>query len=324
MSDDLLVSDPDRMVPASAAAVARLSAPDREQRVLSLIRQSRSILEDAVDTCLGGRRLVGQVVLFSGGNDSTVLLHLMRAIEAVTHTAHANTTVGVEQTRQFVRDVSARYGIPLIEKLPPKSYRELVLEEVNGKPRGFPGPGAHYFYYQRLKERGLRQVRRELVTRPRSERVLFIAGRRRSESTRRSGFRASGAAQVPLFETEGSIIWVSPLALWTKLDMNTYRLMAQRDGDPVPVNEVSDLLHMSGECLCGCFAKEDELEEVRQWFPDTAADIDALRAELAATGFQHPQRSGWGHGKGKPTKRKGMLCEDCDPPEGQLFGMADR
>jgi 3'-phosphoadenosine 5'-phosphosulfate sulfotransferase (PAPS reductase)/FAD synthetase len=296
--------------PTPAEEVARLTGPQREHRLNNLIEQAQQIVDLSLQEYLGGRELTGRVVLFSGGNDSTVLLHLMRHLGQVTHAAHANTTIGIEETRIFVRETCASMDIPLLEKFPPKTYRELILEEIKGKPRAFPGPGAHYFYYQRLKERALRKVRRDLVTKPRRQRVLFIAGRRRAESQRRGGFKASGKAQVPLHEKEGSIIWCSPLANWTKLDMVTYRRVMADAGDPVPVNEVSDLLHMSGECLCGCFAHEGELEELRAWFPRTAKEIDELTEEVRAAGVEG-LRATWGHGKGKPSKRRGILCEDC-------------
>lgn len=183
----------------------------------------------------------------------------------------------------------------------PISYRELVIE------RGFPGPAMHYKMYQRLKERCLEQVRNELVPNPRRERVMFIAGRRRAESKRREN--------IPLDERRGSVVWASPLAMWTKLDMTTYRLM-NRATDPVPVNPVSELLHMSGECLCGAFAKENELEEIRQWFPHVADEIEKLQRDVVAAGHSEPFCR-WGHGQGSPTAQVGPLCTSCQIP-GQI------
>jgi hypothetical protein len=112
------------------------------------------------------------------------------------------------------------------------------------------------------------------ITDRRRQRVLFIAGRRRAESKRRNN--------IPLMETDGTAIWASPLAMWTKEDMGVYRAISARDGDPVPFNSVSDALGMSGECLCGAFAQEGELERIRLWFPDTAAEIDQLRQAVEA------------------------------------------
>lgn len=193
-----------------------------------------------------------------------------------------------------------------MEKHPPKSYRDLVLEEVDGHPRGFPGPALHWLMYTRLKERCLDQVRRELVTNGRRQRVVFLAGRRRSESARRQN--------IALHERRDSVVWVSPLANWTKLDLGTYRQMFS----DVPQNRVTDLIHMSGECLCGAFAAPGELEEIRFWFPEAAAQIDALAAELAAAGVGEP-RCRWGHGEGRASERQGLLCSSCQLQQPDLF-----
>ncbi|WP_324252208.1 phosphoadenosine phosphosulfate reductase domain-containing protein [Mycobacteroides abscessus] len=289
---------PDLVSVTPPELVGRLTGTERELRVKALIAQAHSIVDRAWEIHSEGKRLAASCVLFSGGNDSTVLTHLMRA--RVDYAVHANTTIGIEQTRQSVRDTCATWGIELLERVAPTSYRELVIE------RGFPGPAMHYKMYQRLKERCLDQVQRELVKNPRSERVLFIAGRRRSESRRRHN--------VPFHERRGSRVWASPLAMWTKLDMNTYRMMC---GD-VPVNDVSELLHMSGECLCGAFAKENELDEIRFWFPDVAAEIDELEHEVKAAGHVEPFCR-WGHrAGGEPPKRTGMLCSSCEY-QGSLF-----
>ena len=287
---------PDLQQVCPGELVAKLTRPQREERVGRLVEQAHLIIDQAW-TLAEGRMRAAWCVLYSGGNDSTVLTHLVR--DRVDYAVHANTTIGIEDTRQFVRDTCAQWGLELIERRAPQSYRELVLE------RGFPGPAMHFKMYQRLKERALDQVRSELITHNRRERVMFIAGRRRDESQRRKN--------IPLFERDGSAIWASPLAMWTKLDMNTYRLM---QGD-VPVNPVSENLHMSGECLCGAYAKPDELEEVRFWYPGVADEIDMLMAEVRAAGHKAPFDT-WGHGEGKAPERVGRLCSSCDLPP-QLF-----
>lgn len=288
---------PDLITVTPPAVVATLTGPEREIRVKNLIDQAHEIVDWAWRVHGEGRMLAASCILFSGGNDSTVLTHLMRG--RVDYAVHCNTTIGIEQTRVFVRETCQAWGLDLIERFPPKTYRELVTDPKHG---GFPGPAMHFKMYSRLKERSLEQVRRELVSNPRRERVLFIGGRRRSESKRR--------ANVSLADRKGSMVFTSPLAMWTKLDMNQYRLM-HLDTDPVPVNEVSDLLHMSGECLCGAFAKENELEEIRFWFPDMAAEIDAIQDEVRAAGFDGPKGT-WGHRVGKPSEETGMLCTSCE------------
>lgn len=283
--------------------VARLTGPQRRDRVAGLIAGAHALVDEAE-----GRYVLGEskvcvaiAVLFSGGNDSTVLAHLMR--NRATHFAHANTGVGIEQTRQFVRDTAAAWNMPLLERSAPRSddsYREMVLAH------GFPGPGHHYKMYQRLKERALRQVQKELVgLRTHSRRVMFLAGRRRDESKRR--------ANVTEIERVGSVVWVSPLANWTRLDLNTYRLMHL----DVPVNEVSDLIHMSGECLCGSFAHKDERAEIEQWFPDAFAEIADLERMIADRDdiAEHAKRWGWGWNWPNirdEHRQVGRLCSSCE------------
>jgi 3'-phosphoadenosine 5'-phosphosulfate sulfotransferase (PAPS reductase)/FAD synthetase len=278
-----------------------MTGHERERRVIDLMALAHDLIDYAEET-LGDGRIVATVGLFSGGNDSTVLMHLLRG--RLTHAAHANTTIGIEQTRQYVRDTCSAWNIPLIEHTPDDkdSFRSLVLDQ------GFPGPGHHWKMFQRLKERPLRKVVRDLKHK-RRDRLMFVAGRRRSESARR--------ANVPEMERRNSVIWVSPLVLWTAPDMTTYRLMCDNT-DPVPVNEVSNLLHMSGECLCGAFARRGELNEIAMWFPDVAADIRALEAQVRDNGIPEP-RCWWGWGANQKdfaarilAAKSGPLCTSCD------------
>lgn len=278
-------------------SVAKLNRSQREERLTELIAESHRILSEAITEHIDDdkKTIAGVVGLFSGGNDSTVLCHLMR--DRITHLAHANTTIGIETTRQFVRDTAADWGVPLLEFKPPRQedhYRSLVLD------RGFPGPAQHWKMYQRLKERGLRQVRRTLVT-SRNERVIYLAGRRRTESSRR--------ANVPISEREGSVVFVSPMVNWTKLDLNTYRL-----SHDVPVNEVTDLIHMSGECLCGAFAHAGELDEIAEWFPTVVEEIRELESMIADRDDIPEERRTWGWGAYRDQKasRVGALCSSCD------------
>jgi 3'-phosphoadenosine 5'-phosphosulfate sulfotransferase (PAPS reductase)/FAD synthetase len=304
---------------ADAIQEGLFAAPPIGERVAA----ARAILDEAEESVRrDGKTVAATVILFSGGDDSTVLAHMFR--DRVTHIAHCNTGIGIEETRQFVRDMSVGWGIPLLEKHLPegKGYRDLVLGRVlstrgpnKGAPvyaGGFPGPEMHWLMYQRLKERSLEQIRNGLVSNPFRERVIFLAGRRRSESARRAS-RANAQEIMPL-ERKGSIVWASPLFNWSALDMNDYR----RAHPGIPRNEVAALLHMSGECLCGCYAKPGELDEIGDWFPSVAAWIRGLEAEARTAGI--PQRlCKWGFGAGpwRPS-RTGPLCSSCDARFQQL------
>lgn len=299
-----------------AADVARMTGAERAQRVHDLEARSFEIIEEAVDRLVGDREIVARAVLYSGGNDSTTLVHLLR--DFATTAIHVNTGIGIEATRAFVRDVCASWGLPLIEKHPPVAYRDLVLRF------GFPGPAKHPMIYARLKERGLDEARKDLgCHRSQTRRALYVAGIRREESQRRQ--------DRTRYEADGSVVWVSPLAEWTKLDLNTYRLMHP----DVPRNPVADLLEMSGECLCGAYAQEGELEMVGDYFPEVRAEIELLERDLAAACAADPElarrippeRRLWGHGAYRsprapwrpvrPVSRRpaGRLCQSCPEPQ---------
>lgn len=274
-----------------------------EARIDALIRDSWEIYSRGLAEMVhaDGREVAATCVLYSGGNDSTTLAHLFRNI--ADYAVHANTTIGVERTRQFVRETCEGWGLPLIEETPPVSYRDLVIDQ------GFPGPAMHFKMYQRLKERCLRPARKKLVANPRKERVVFLAGRRRSESARR--------ASVPEFEREGSVVWISPLVNWTSDDMALYR---KRNG--LPVNPISAALGMSGECLCGAFAQPGEYERVAECDHDVAQQIVDLEAEVRSAWESDPKKFkehacqwGWGAYKNDPAAqnpKSGPMCSSCD------------
>jgi hypothetical protein len=41
---------------------------------------------------------------------------------------------------------------------------------------------------------------------------------------------------------------------------------------------------MSGECLCGAFARKGELDEIASWYPQAAARIRAVETKAAEAG----------------------------------------
>lgn len=322
---DLGINDPLAM---SNYDVARMTRPHREKRLDDLIGQSRDLLSAAIETHVTneGRMVAALAVGFSGGNDSTTLAHIFR--HDVDFALHANTTIGIEETRDFVRNTCEEWGLALIERKPPRiedQYRHLVLTREKGKKGqalgGFPGPAMHFKMFQRLKERAIEQVQREIVTNPRKERMVVLLGRRRTESQRRS--------RVAIVDRRGSRVNVSPLVNWTKADLNTYRLRVAREGKPIPRNAASDLIHMSGECLCGSFAAPGERDEVSYWFPGPFEQIAELEAALAGRDDIPEHRKTWGWGADPAMKRaeteylkrfevveeplvSGDMCSSCD------------
>lgn len=79
----------------------------------------------------------------------------------------------------------------------------------------------------------------------------------------------------------GRELWINPIIHWNGCDKNRY--IAEKR---LPKNPVVELLCMSGECLCGSFAKPNEIEEIRTWFPKAAEEIDRLSG-IAETAGRH-------------------------------------
>jgi 3'-phosphoadenosine 5'-phosphosulfate sulfotransferase (PAPS reductase)/FAD synthetase len=231
--------------------------------------------------------------LFSGGHDSLCSSHVTSLHPNFSGAAHINTTIGIEETRRFVRKTSEELGWNLKEYYPPVSYRDIILKQ------GFPGPGGHRYMYTRLKERCIRQLIREHKVKF-HDRILLVTGVRAQESKRRMGH------VVPINQ-EGVRVWVSPIINWSSEDKWNY---IERYG--LKQNPVVNKLCMSGECLCGAFAHPGELAEIRESFPDTAAYIEKLQEEAAAAGVH----AKWG--TRPPGKRKqksdmtGTMCWSCD------------
>lgn len=252
---------------------------------------------ELIDVNIQAYRPAAVYVLFSGGHDSLTAAHIAMQHPSVRSAVHINTGTGIKQTRDFVIETCDRMGWPLIEIRAKEDcgqdYRKIVLEH------GFPGPFAHFQMYAQLKERAIRKLVREAKTNWR-DKVMLITGVRTQESIRRM-------RHVDPVQIEGAKVWVAPIHDWSKIETNEYI-----DEQGLERNAVVDLIHMSGECLCGAFAKPGELKEIEAWFPDTAARLKDLETEVRDRGHD------WGWEEKPPTTRKRrpdknqpMLCFSC-------------
>lgn len=260
----------------------------------SCIRNASRVIDEAIKAYSP----VKVFALFSGGHDSLCATHIASLHPSFSGAVHIHTGIGIPQTREFVHKTCKDMGWPLLEYTAQEcgqDYEEMVLEY------GFPGPPMHTKMYNRLKERPLRKLIREHKTK-RMDKIILISGCRSQESVRRMG-------HVQPIQKDGAKIWTAVIHDWTKHDCNNH--IAAHD---LPQNEVVRLLHKSGECLCGAYAKKGELQELKIWFPDVAARICALEVKVRAAGFD------WGWEDGKTTRRTsseraGPLCHSCEKQE---------
>lgn len=270
-------------------------------------------IEQKIDIALG--RVAAAVKLFdpievfglySGGHDSFSACYIASLHPRFSGAVHINTGIGVEATREHVRETCAIRCWKLLEykalenrtakgEPDPKDYDALVLAH------GFPGPYGHGMMYNRLKERPLRMLERDcgaVSRKRRPRRVVYVSGERQDESVRRMGH-----INGQWINEEGRRIWCGPIFDWSKSDTSDLIdfVKAKR-------NLVVDLIHKSGECLCGAFAKKGELAELGMW-PQTRPAYDriiALQERVKAAGFP------WGWEDAPPK-------EYLEEKRGQLF-----
>lgn len=208
--------------------------------------------------------------LFSGGHDSLCSTALAAEHPRFTGVVHINTGIGIEETREFVRDTCEQMGWSLFEVKTEAVYEDLVLGRG-----GFPsGPQSHNSMLWHLKQKPLRAFLQERKQHH-ADRIALVSGIRKAESVRRMGANIS----VPVYRWRIQL-WLNPILDWTKLDCN--RFIEERE---LPRNEVSDLLHRSGECLCGALARREELLEIERWYPEVAHRIRDLEKRAKDAGL---------------------------------------
>lgn len=249
-------------------------------------------------------------LLLSGGNDSLVLLDTMASL--ADEIVHIDTGIGIPETNAFAERVARRYDLPYTVLTPPTSYEELVF----GRWRGMPGPGAHRYTYQRLKERCVEALIRSHRTK-RGQRFGLMTGVRRAESRRRMGYGDP-------VNRKGGQVWINPLLWWPNEEMTGYR-----SAQSLPVNEVSANLHMSGECLCGAMADQGEDREeraaIRFFYPEFDRRLCEMENECRNRGLPYTE---WGVKRDPKAvaadhEAAGMLCQSCAYRQPSLdFGAA--
>ena len=225
------------------------------------------------------------LLLFSGGHDSLVSAHICSVILEnlnIDFTVyHGDTTIGIKETQDYVKQVCTSFGWNLVIRKAPKvqdHYESIVANH------GFPGAtkSSHQLMYRRLKERALRHyVTHECKSSAFArENVLLLTGVRAVESRIRMGYTETTTK-------ENSRIWCNPIFYMTNEEQKEY--MRTHD---LPRNPVKDKICISGECLCGSWGTNEELAEIRHYYPDAAKEIDRLDKISTEKGFPW----GWGSG----------------------------
>lgn len=247
------------------------------------------------------------ILMFSGGHDSLVSTHVCASFFATRSIPfeiyHGDTTIGIPETQDYVKTVCKIYGWKLNIRKPPNKQRgyEWIVKKF-----GFPGPtkSSHQMCYRWLKERALSNfVTHECKTTPYARQsIMLCTGVRKDESRIRMGY-------INEVNKEHSKIWVNPIFHWSEQDCNEYL-----EYNDLPKNPVKEKMCISGECLCGCFARKEEFAELKEAYPETARRIEQLHELAKENGHPWP----WGFGptqwyKRNPKNQLSMfMCVGCE------------
>jgi 3'-phosphoadenosine 5'-phosphosulfate sulfotransferase (PAPS reductase)/FAD synthetase len=212
-------------------------------------------------------------LLLSGGNDSLTTTHfaakeMARRYRIPFRVLHINTGIGIPETREHVYKVCKLYKWDLLEIRAKEDcgqdYEQLVIEQ------GFPGPAHHTKMFNRLKERCLEKLARD----HQGGRILLVSGLRKLESGRRMRLKSTAIQQM------GRRVWCAPFFEWSNEQVAEYRARHE-----LPESPVRQKLCMSGECLCGAFARPGELKEIEFFFPAVGQRLRAIERRVRAAGF---------------------------------------
>lgn len=221
------------------------------------------------------------LVMLSGGNDSTATAACVMDhpwVRENSFVLHVNTGTGIPETNQFVHETCAEQGWTLKEykaaehidakgNPAPILYKDMVLQ------MGFPGPKQHNVYYGQLKGKPLAQALRELKM-P-AKKILLISGVRQDESIRRMGIHTPWGRAKRRNGTQYGAPWVNPLFFFNKTQCRD--VIKSKNITP---NPVCGMICMSGECLCGAFAKPGESHVIEAAFPEHFQKFRKLESEV--------------------------------------------
>jgi len=255
---------------------------------------------------------------YSGGKDSGIVLDIIAKNypDNFRGVVFANTGIGTEATMGFVKSYCNEKKYPLFiisqndmirkkdTKLGKKggkfnfSYSDFVLEH------GFPKQGVHTIVMRKLKYIPLRYFILSRIEK--GEKPAIISGIRKFESQRRSKWATE------FIHKDGKMCFISPILY--KHDDWVYRYFVENNIKRSPVYET---LHISGDCLCGCFAKKDELKLLEMFHPDVFKKIKDLENEIKIKGTKEAKKySTWGNGGNtkdieSQTTMESFVCSDC-------------
>jgi len=272
------------------------------------------IITEAID-----QGLTDFYVAYSGGKDSGIVLDIVAKnyTDNFKGVIFVNTGIATQATIDFVKDYCNDHNYKLYTLYPHDVKRKKISKYGKiGDPftyenrilyHGFPMSGSHNITMAELKFYPMRTFIGKKIKN--GERPAIISGVRKKESTRRNT-RKSYSKYI---NSDGNVIFVCPLYFKSNDWVTKYWIENDIKRSPV-----YDTLHISGDCLCGCFAKKEELKLLQMFHPEVFAEIKRLEKLIKKKGTDEAKKySTWGNNKQttieveSQTTIESAICSDC-------------
>lgn len=257
-----------------------------------MIENSREIVKRAMIDY----KPYAKVALFSGGNDSLLLLALLKELGiGLDFVIHVHTGTGLPQTLEFVRDHCEEYNGRYIEASAGAAYESYVLR------KGFFGKGvdAHTYAYHILKAEHFRKaISTNIRHGKRNRKILLFNGVRIEESNNRK--YNFGSEEITIESGNKNNVWVNVIHWWTEKQKNDYL-----NGNSIKRNPVSIELGRSGECMCGTMQGALDRIAAKKYCPSWGKWLDDLEKAVIENGF--PWKWGENINKGHLMEREGQM-----------------
>lgn len=228
--------------------------------------------------------------LVSGGKDSLATASVAFDLGVLDGIIYIDTTIRVPDSLEHVKQVAFERGWPEVTVLTTKkTFESFVLKY------GFPRPSSHTWAFNSLKWYPLWEFRRDTKDRN----ICFLSGVRRLESRRRMG-------HVTRFYREPKkrgdrMMWAAPIINWSTPEVLSYLV-----DKGIVISPAYKKIGISGDCLCGAYARAGEAELIAKHYPEVAEQIRLLEEKAKGRTSQKT----WGNATSISTAKKQKSIEE--------------
>jgi len=205
-------------------------------------------------------------VLLSGGKNSIVVAHFVATNfpEQFGGCVFTNTGFGSHETREFVIQYCLEMGWKLFMTWPKEEERfyNVVMRY------GFGGPGNHNLVMGYLKHHSWRQF----IADHKVENPCLISGVFKKESKSREYKKQYSKKPI---DKDGDMIFVKPFFYKTAVQFWDYFMQYKLKKSPT-----YEWFNKSGECFCGCYGNQWELQLMKEFDPLAFEYIQWLEARI--------------------------------------------